>query len=1326
MRYTTNKKRTLAILLAAVMATSVFAMGFIGGAAAATQNIDEIDIPDDDELNVGEDGIEQTIELEKVQIDTDGGDVTVTAEDAAGDFNGDNFNFDGDEENYEVESFELHDTGGVTGDLDQESDVSSNSDISVSVDDVGDGSGDNELTITFGDNAESETVNLDLTVSLDLESYEIQNDDLDAADEIEYTAAAEAGSTDTATFDLLPPEPELDSAEVSEDYPSWVEVSTESEDIQVTDNADAVEAFDIDDSEYDNVNEILDVVEDSEDTDGLPDVATGDDEIALVLDGFVTSEEDELVEDAISYDPSEGGVAHADNSNVQPTEADLDLDDDLAPTMISATVGDSAENVDSEDPNEVIQVQFSEDVELPDESNLEDLASEFENVDSTNVINDDADAIDIEDDVVTITLDSAVEPDADLRSQLNAPASDDFVHLESALGDTGAAEIDDRDVENNVAPVVDSAEFGPDEDNLPSELEVTFDDLDSSVSVEDVDENEFTIDGAESDVEIDSVEGVSGDTVTLTLDPVAEVADDDVEVGHTGNDGDLESNSPFSATQVAESSVDPADNDVEPVFTDIELNQNSLDEIDVTFTEDVEIVDEDSNVFATDSFDITGPGEVHQGEVDGDTLTLTLEEPLDADTEEELSFANGDGEGDLVSAADSDADVQGFNGEEIVSTALVQSLEVTYSPDGDAGEGTYDIELEFNNNIDLEKDGTVSQVADAFTADADEAAIPDPDEEGESITVNEGDSTIIFEGVEETTLDPGVGLASGGDGLVYDNSGDYITDDGESIASFDKTIDNQIVPVIDEDSVSINDDGELTVQFSEELDNPGAEQDIIDAFDVGVTIEGVDSFSDSNSEVTLELEEAPDGDFDPADELTYTADDQALVATADDTVLAEEGPLTVSIVDEASDRGLIEKVVFDDVEANNDDNADGEMIVYFQEGVTTSDQSGTDSEPGLIFDSDSTDVDIEIANDADVDNEPDGTDLDNVSVVPFEADSDSESVASTVNPGDEFGDDAELIVDDPEQIDIEVEDQPIISDQTVESEDIHQHVAGDLEDVESTDIDVELIGTQEDEKSNAYITVTAPTDEEGVPVINHDFELDVEGFDESSLNIDSLDKEDDLRFDGEFTVDVSAVLGDADEQDGATEGETVDVDVADATVDHKDNVSYVHSALTTATDSYELTSQPMPGEIETGEDIGDVTYWEANSSDFETYDDEDQVAAVHYGLWIDSDEAGAEYGFVFDDDRDTRTNIGTLNLEEGWHVVGSNYNITQNSDIEVQDDLSISGDVNSTDVAVQRADLPGTTLDGDAAIEQYEGYYVFLHEDENRPIVLPEFDGSIE
>ncbi|MFC6874852.1 right-handed parallel beta-helix repeat-containing protein [Halobellus marinus] len=274
-------------------------------------------------------------------------------------------------------------------------------------------------------------------------------------------------------------------------------------------------------------------------------------------------------------------------------------------------------------------------------------------------------------------------------------------------------------------------------------------------------------------------------------------------------------------------------------------------------------------------------------------------------------------------------------------------------------------------------------------------------------------------------------------------------------------------------------------------------------------------------------------------------------------------------------------------------------------------------------------------------------------------------------------------------------------------------------DAGSADLDAEFIGVVEDDAS----ALTVSADESAgftvetldVPA-NGTLVLEIAG--QEYVFADALDNGAVVETDS--NKNASTAIADS------TETGTTNISVAGSgstAIEQAGTVNLVHEAYTAPEEGYFLTSMPQSGDL-VYQGINDITHWDGVNDEYESFDDSNEVQSVHKALYMNATSADARYGFSYDTDQsDIRATVGSAELDEGWHVLGSNFNISNTNSIDLQDDLNTQYDPSSSELVVYDEDVTSTLSDKDS-VSEYQAYYVYVHQDDSRPIVLPEYNAT--
>jgi hypothetical protein len=642
----------------------------------------------------------------------------------------------------------------------------------------------------------------------------------------------------------------------------------------------------------------------------------------------------------------------------------------------------------------------------------------------------------------------------------------------------------------------------------------------------------------------------------------------------------------------------------------------------------------------------------------------------------------------------------------------------------------------------------------AFSIGDDSASLEyNADKPGSNVNVDKANDTITFIVTENGDIDSATNFSkSTNDGLQYNGSAgnDPIYTDGDPLSDFNATLSNDITPVLDLQA----DPADSTASFPH-LSLPGGRHpnsknisainlvysenvrlnstDPSNAF--GLTGDDAPNITD----VRLRSLPAPDTDVilvlqndveagDDLGKLTYDGSD-AIVSSSSGIPAqnSSEASINLTVKNFVDAPPKIQRVVFDDVLENNDEDMTGEMLLYFDSNVNAQKDGGNNT-GGLSFDSDTTSVGINVDGQItdDYNEQPE-----NVIAVEFSARSDA--VADLVREGDSFGSNATLSVNTSKGIDITYNDTTRdIASTNVQAENISNEIAGNLSQVNSTSSDIEILGADTDEQDGSYnVTVSGLSDGEN-QVLNKKISVNISGASEE-ISASNVSKE--FRFDDEYNVSLSF-----DESVDSNIGETVPINVTNESgtqlrPNTAATVEIVNEArVTTApTSNTFIVSLPQPGDIVADSDIGAITSYNATSGEIENYAEMDATDRVHRGIFIDGNGTGNVYGFAYEAEA-SQVGGTTAAMAEGWNLVGSNTALNDTFPATYDEDLRFdtSPAVSSDDVRLFSTNDVGTnnvgttiqtTVDSnESGVKKYDAYYVYMHEPNDRVIIEPGTD----
>ncbi|MGQ3329901.1 carboxypeptidase regulatory-like domain-containing protein [Halorubrum sp. FL23] len=679
-----------------------------------------------------------------------------------------------------------------------------------------------------------------------------------------------------------------------------------------------------------------------------------------------------------------------------------------------------------------------------------------------------------------------------------------------------------------------------------------------------------------------------------------------------------------------------------------------------------------------------------------------------------------------------------------VSDVPIGTYQVSATADGYETTSTQEVQISQNSETSA-VDFTLTESFDASAITADPSTTSTSDS-AHSVTITATDATTATEGnLNEVVLDYSAGAFTGEGGQLG------------SISSSQQVTEFTYTPSGDGEPIELNETDQVGVDVSN-----GA---------ITLDISGVDSSnkftlaSDDTIDITLSQFDNPStsGDYDVDVELTDASDNTDTASTTVN-IGARTGSVTFSDQalgqNDSNSAVLVESV---------DTNVDSTVL------VTYTNESGDEVIAGLedVDSPDGENVVVEIGNASGFPGEH------TAHVVPDDSLSGDYSVDDTVSDdtsGSALGTDTATVL----ETDLVIENQSYadpttdvtVANATVRDggddttgftvnvndgssgpltgENTDVTVSGITEIGETTEVTAELSSIQAVDGDAGFVavndtaTVTITGDAAQVDTINatNDFAGIVQDDDELGVTAAGIaDANGNVLPSGTVTVEIAD--GDTvlhSEEASVTEGEidttidttqissntdlgTAEVRIA-ADTETTDEVELVHEAFSAPNSGYFLTSVPQPATVHT-ENISDETQYDAAEDSYVTLDDSNEVATVNRALYLNADSADARYGFAYDTDRANQPgNFGSATLDEGWHVLGSNFDTSDTElggEIHLSEDLNTQNPPESSQIVVQDTSLSGATLSNTAPIGEHDVYYVYVHEGDNRPIVLSEY-----
>lgn len=278
----------------------------------------------------------------------------------------------------------------------------------------------------------------------------------------------------------------------------------------------------------------------------------------------------------------------------------------------------------------------------------------------------------------------------------------------------------------------------------------------------------------------------------------------------------------------------------------------------------------------------------------------------------------------------------------------------------------------------------------------------------------------------------------------------------------------------------------------------------------------------------------------------------------------------------------------------------------------------------------------------------------------------------------------------------------------------------------SADISEEVIGTNVDNGGNATITVTledkfgnAAGYSNNTQDTTVNLTLDSSGTEVYSQTIASSNFSSTEPENANRTVsigsDASTSPLDPESISSNDVGEaTLNVDNPDASTAATDGNLYIAHEAYDLSEGFQRISLPQPAEVTT-QNVNHVTTWNTSAA---TYDDSevnvvtggvvDGDAELHSGIYVNASNSNARVGFDFETSE--QVNVGQESLEAGWNFVGTNFEISTQGSIPLEEDLrtvdEISANPSSSEVVYDGglADILDASNGGNATSDLDESY----------------------
>jgi len=662
---------------------------------------------------------------------------------------------------------------------------------------------------------------------------------------------------------------------------------------------------------------------------------------------------------------------------------------------------------------------------------------------------------------------------------------------------------------------------------------------------------------------------------------------------------------------------------------------------------------------------------------------------------------------------DDEAEIE-FDADEI-ETEETEDFRIYFDDDDSDADDGDQINVTFDENIDDSEDFELTDaeldgVSESNDLESEDNVTVETDDSGSDLA---GDDRVVItldffgddsQNLDNTWIDVNVTLEA--QEQAADKADDY---DGDTVAS-----------------ITEDDTGELSQESAVTIDiEPGLPADLNLDLDDDEAAFGGDSI-----QATAELLDAQGNlnesvDVDDQTDVNFTVTGVTFEEEVTGESIEASGTTSIDLQDESGDIDW-EVGSFDiDVEEDEEDGPEGygtdgdEFDVY-------PDQLDLEIQSGSIEADDEADVQVEIKDDSNyaiTDSEIDSVDVEvNLTdFTPDDGDVDEPSLAeldgdafNTTIEDASFEDESNTGVNTTEfnattagNYDLEANLLPDVAEaDTIDDDDIDVEPADEISAIESVEVEHDLVGVVIDD--------------------NNDVEVDIEGIEDAfENNITGSEN------------DVQIEVGDINEQDGASDGSVTisfdpeDIDAAEVGEDdviaqdateqdelESATIELQHEAYD-ADSGWNLVSVPMDTDSVATEDMSELFYW--TGEEYLPLSEADQP--LHHGYYTEAESSDARWGMTFNTTEDPSVG-GIETVDDGWNLVGTNFNISDSSSETIDNDLRGINDL--SDEPRLEANYEGTFVSGSQSVDEFDAYWVFRGSDlgtlEERGLTVAPYD----
>lgn len=290
-----------------------------------------------------------------------------------------------------------------------------------------------------------------------------------------------------------------------------------------------------------------------------------------------------------------------------------------------------------------------------------------------------------------------------------------------------------------------------------------------------------------------------------------------------------------------------------------------------------------------------------------------------------------------------------------------------------------------------------------------------------------------------------------------------------------------------------------------------------------------------------------------------------------------------------------------------------------------------------------------------------------------------------------------------------------------------ENFSGSLSDTDTnSNVDVKTLSVGDISTNHNFTGVVA--DEENLTINASGINVDGDTIDSGAVDIrivsaegTSIERSDVSVENGNATAEIST-----EEFDPETNTSAPATIVVEETGDNGVNgsVELVHEAKNPG-EGFTLMSVPQPAEIEY-QDADAIQQYNATAEKSknlyppapERFDDSTDL---HRGFWFEGGNDQARIGFDYD--TSGRTTPGLVELNTGWHLASSNFDVSDSENKKIEKDITPVLD-ESTGISIFAGDQSQLLKTGDT-VGEYDAYWVFVDETAQgttRSTIAPEYD----